>query len=151
MGTAIVLLIVALVLVALAYPLWRPPLLAFEEGAGPASRMEQLEDRKHALYGSIRDAGFDLRTDKMTEEDYEREVEGLKSEAVEVLAQIQAMRSEVPQASEALEAEIGALRADRRGGARASVSFCTQCGAPSAEQDRFCGSCGHRHQIEARP
>lgn len=145
MATALVLLVVATVLAALSYPLWRPPLVAFDEGAGPASRLTLLEDRKQAIYGSIRDAGFDLRTDKMTQADYDQEMETLKAEAVEVMAQIEAMRNDVPRASKSLEAEISGLRADRPAAAStAAPAFCTQCGGSLREQDRFCGACGHR-------
>ncbi|HJO02561.1 MAG TPA: hypothetical protein QGG47_01160, partial [Acidobacteriota bacterium] len=84
---------------ALLYPLVRPPLLALDDGAGPWSRLASLEERKLAIYGAIREASFDFRTDKVGEDDYRREVESLKREAVQVIAEIETLRGQAPRAT----------------------------------------------------
>ncbi|HEX9700990.1 MAG TPA: zinc ribbon domain-containing protein, partial [Acidobacteriota bacterium] len=74
----------------------------------------------------------------------------LKREAVEIVRQIDVLRSQPPRADDALEAEIAAARQALPAAAPASATapeggagaFCTQCGAPAAPSDRFCGACG---------
>ncbi len=137
----------AALLAYLLYPVLRPPLVALDEGTGPASRLAALEARKQNLYGAIRDLGFDLRTDKISRADYEREVDTLKREAVAVLAEIERLRATPPRGDERLEAAIRAARArqpDAGGVAsdRGADRFCTRCGRPARLDDRFCSGCG---------
>ena len=153
MGTAVAVLLLAGVAFALARPVWRPALEPLDDAIGPASRLRALEERKTAIYGSIRDLGFDLRTDKVTREDYEIEVAKLKAEAAAVLADIERLRGEPPRGPERIESLIAAARerlptpsADAvvtaGDGADAPAIFCTQCGRKINEGDRFCGGCG---------
>lgn len=145
-------MIVAVVTVAVAYPLWKPGPQAPADPVGPAATLAALEERKLRLYASIRELGFDYRTDKIEEADYEEEVERIKAEAVVVVREIGELRSQPPRGSEDLEAEIGAFRQGLGGDARdhapeapqaSGDGFCTQCGTPAAAEDRFCSSCGN--------
>ena len=131
--------------------------------AGPWSRLASLEERKLAIYGAIREASFDFRTDKVGEDDYRREVEILKREAVQVIAEIETLRGQAPRATTALEKTISAARhrvleAERSAStatadgaddtdatadeAHASPAFCTSCGHATSPEDRFCAACG---------
>lgn len=162
MGAALGLLLIAVVAVLIVRPLWRPALEPMEEVAGPASELADLEQRKQAIYGSIRDLGFDFRTGKLVEEDYRDEAERLKAEAVEVVARIEELRSSPPRAEDEVEGRIAALRRqmapdaagtagdvaedERTAGAEAAageVRFCPRCGRGVGESDRFCAGCGH--------
>ena len=174
MGTAVAIVFLIVILAALLYPLWRPPLLALGKALGPASEMAALQERKLAIYGAIREAGFDLRTDKMSEADYQTEVEKLKGEAVEVIGQIEALGSRPPRGPDQLErviararAEIGAPEAPAAPAGKAPapstgkapagptstetgpVLFCTQCGRPAGAQDHFCAGCGAKLHVTA--
>lgn len=145
MTTALVMLMLAGVIVAMAWPLLRPqPCLLTESDEGPAARLAHLEERKHGIYGSIRDLGLDFRTGKLNETDYQHEVEGLKAEAVGVLAEIELLRTQRPVGSADLEARILAARgAGDASGDTSGRTFCTQCGKAAAADDRFCGACGN--------
>lgn len=156
--------VAALAALGLVYPLVRPPLLAIDDGAGPWSELAALEERKQALYGAIRETSFDFHTDKIGEEDYRREVETLKQEAVGVVLQIETLRSQAPRAAKSLENTISAAKervsqaegealseplddaaaADvKAADASATVErFCTSCGSGTATEDRFCAACG---------
>ncbi len=157
--------VAVLAALGLLYPLVRPPLLALDEGAGPWSKLAALEERKLVLYGAIREASFDFRTDKVGEEDYRLEVELLKSQAIEVVAQIEALRNQAPQATKSLEKSISSARhrvlqeeqnaseatTDRATAAGmaaagdapgATARFCTSCGHVTDPGDRFCAACG---------
>jgi hypothetical protein len=149
-------MVVAVVAVAIAYPLWKPGPQAPPDPVGPAATLAALEEHKLRLYASIRELGFDYRTDKLEEADYEEEVERIKAEAVAVVREINELRSQPPRGPEDLEAEIGAVRQRLGGNARDPAPqaagtpqasgnvFCTQCGTPAAAEDRFCSSCGNQ-------
>jgi hypothetical protein len=64
----------------------------------------QLESAREAKYGEIRDAELDMRTGKLSREDYEAVDAALRAEALEVLDRLQAL--------ERAEAEGGAAQAD---------------------------------------
>jgi hypothetical protein len=141
-------MVVAVVAAAIAYPLWKPGPQAPPDPTGPAATLAALEERKLRLYASIRELGFDYRTDKLEEADYEEEVDRIKAEAVAVVREIDELRRQPPRGSEDLEAEIAALRTrpgsisgDKAPAAPGEV-FCTQCGTPAGDGDRFCASCG---------
>jgi len=147
MDAVIVAVLLAASVAALLLPLLRPPLVALRSAVGPASRLRNLEERKATLYGAIREVGFDLRTDKITQEDYEVEVARLKTEAVEVVREIETIKSEPPRADEDVERLIAAARSavptpTPPVAAEADGRFCTQCGRAAQADDRFCGGCG---------
>ncbi len=103
-------MVVTVVAVAIAYPLWKPGPQAPADPVGPAATLADLEEHKLRLYASIRELGFDYRTDKLEEADYEEEVERIKAEAAAVVREISELRSQAPRGSDELEAEIGAFR-----------------------------------------
>lgn len=142
-ATALVLMMLSGVLALIAWPLLRPDLQPLTSDRGPASQLAHLEERKHTIYGAIRDLGLDFRTDKLTEGDYRSEVDHLKAEAVGVLAEIERLRAAPPRGPDEIEDRIAAARA---GGSAASdpgaSAFCTSCGKSAAADDRFCGGCG---------
>lgn len=150
MTTLMAIMVVAVVAVAIAYPLWKPGPQAPPDPVGPAATLAALEERKLRLYASIRELGFDYHTDKLEEADYEEEVEHIKVEAVAVVREINELRSQPPRGSEDLEAEIGAFRqrlggdADHPAPVASEDVFCTRCGTPAATKDRFCSSCGNQ-------
>jgi hypothetical protein len=62
----------------------------------------RLESAREAKYGEIRDAELDMRTGKLSREDFEAVDAGLRAEALEVLDRLQALeRDEGDAASQA--------------------------------------------------
>jgi hypothetical protein len=145
-GTVLTVILLVVAVAAVLHPLLRPTLEPIVSVTGPAARRAELEERKAAIYGAIRDAGFDFRTGKLVEKDYRHEVETLKKEAVEVLAEMEGLEGGVPRATEDLEARISELRDTLgRGGSAQAVEgtrFCTSCGERVQAEDRFCAACG---------
>jgi ribosomal protein L40E len=120
---------------------------------------EELTEAQHrkrmALY-ALRDVEYDYHAGKLDERDYRRMKREISSEALAALhdeAREWAVRegrkaAEADRArtggragadrpSEAVEAEIAALRAALREGA-----VCRECGTPNPPGSRFCGECG---------
>lgn len=152
MTALLAVMVVAVVAVAVGYPLWRPGPQAPPDPIGPAATAAALEERKLQLYAGIRELGFDYRMDKLEEADYEEEVDRLKAEAIGVVQQITELRRHPPRGPDALEAEIAAYRsrqdgssADRKGGKKhAAGLFCTKCGVSAGQDDLFCAACGNK-------
>ena len=144
MTAFLAILIIAVVVSVVGYPLLRPSAAVFTIPLGPITA---LEDRKLQIYADIRELGFDYRMDKLEESDYEVEVERLKSEAVSVVQQIEELRSQTPRAPDDLEAEIAAYREkldnSRKGDLGTTARrFCAECGSTVDTDDRFCAACG---------
>lgn len=144
-------LVVGVVAVVLAYPLFNPAPMAATRHGGVADELAALKERKLQIYAAIRDLGFDFHTDKLEEEDYEHEVERLKAQAVGVMKQIDELQHQSPRGPESLEEEIARARDQRAdvgspdaGAATASeaTAFCTRCGGAARSGDKFCSSCG---------
>ena len=65
-----------------------------DRGARGAPSRAELEAAKEAKYREIRDAEIDLRTGKLSEEDYRALDRELRAEAVEILRRIDALGAE---------------------------------------------------------
>lgn len=147
-------LVVAAVVAALAWPLWRPTTMPVDVPRGPAARAAELRERKELTYAAIRELGLDYRTGKLTHEDYEEEVARLKREAIRIVEELQVLDAAPPRGPEGLEAEIARRLARLSAGgaatgpdAEAGASggrFCTHCGRRATADDRFCAGCGTR-------
>jgi NADH pyrophosphatase NudC (nudix superfamily) len=126
---------VVLILGSLAFVLWiRPQDLP---APVPESPTRHLEDRKAAIYENLRDLQFEFRVGKLSEADYQRTKLGLQTELAGVLAEIDRIQKEKP---EAVAAAAAAGAAKRPKAAPAAV--CPHCGAQFAQAMKFCGECG---------
>ncbi len=152
MTALLAVMVVTIAAAVIGYPLWRPGPQAPPDPIGPAAIVAALEDRKLQIYAGIRELGFDYRMDKLEKADYAEEVERLKAEAIGVVQQIDELRRHPPRGPDELEAEIAAFRvrldgssAGSKDGEKAAAGlFCTQCGAPAGQDDRFCAACGNK-------
>ncbi len=123
---------------------------------GQSAPMERDDDeltdaqhRKRIALLALRDVEYDYLAGKLDDADYLRLKQEIATEALEAIdteeaewaareAQDQAAgRRSDTAVSEALEAEIAALRASIREGI-----VCPQCGHPNPAGSRFCGDCG---------
>jgi hypothetical protein len=82
----------------------------------------QLESAREAKYGEIRDAELDMRTGKLSREDYEAVDGALRAEALEVLDRLQALErdegnADAPQAAHGRSAEAAGRDTDQGEGA----------------------------------
>lgn len=146
MTALLAILVIAVVVSVVGYPLLWPRTAIHTIPLGPITA---LEDRKLQIYAGIRELGFDYRMDKLEKADYEAEVERLKAEAVGVIQQIEEIRSQTPRAPSELEVEIATYREklDNSGMGDLGTTakhFCTECGSTIDTDDRFCAACGKK-------
>jgi gas vesicle protein len=86
---AVVALVILAVIGAIAFVLsapWRSRDVDVREEN--ADRLEELEARKQAKYGEIRDVEMDFKTGKLSEEDHRALDRQLRAEAMEILRAI---------------------------------------------------------------
>lgn len=90
----IFLAILAAVVVFITRPLLRPAAEGSEEAAAAsATELADLEAAREAKYREIRDAELDHRTGKLSAEDFDTIDRSLRSEAVEILHELDRARS----------------------------------------------------------
>lgn len=155
---SVALLIVAVV--AVGWPLWRErrqPEAAGETliADAAADPLAELVDRRDSIYKALKELEFDYQVGKVSDADYQAFNTQLKSQAVAVLKEIDALQAIAvdPALDAQIEAEIAALRRNGRPQARlepaaapaaqaAAAAFCPQCGRQARPGDRFCSRCG---------
>jgi hypothetical protein len=160
-------LVLALAVVALAYPLYR----AQTQPALPnAATLDDLLAERDGVYATLRDMELDRELGKLDERDYAVLHDKYMNRAGVILKELDALRGkgETEQASAEIEREVAALRkgtagvpeaearaAEARrksGGADRPASSvkrqenelrCANCGRPYQAGDKFCARCGH--------
>ena len=86
MDFLLVLVVLAVVAVVVAWPLYR--VARPTPGAGEPSEVEALEAARDAKLGEIRDSELDYRTGKLSEEDWRTIDAQLRAEAADILRQL---------------------------------------------------------------
>jgi rubrerythrin len=99
----------------------------------PVSPFRHLEERKAAIYESLRDLQFEYRVDKLSDHDYQTSKLELQKELARVLAE-----------TDRIKAELGHAPAAAIKPAPVAVAKpgCPKCGATFEKSPRFCPECG---------
>ncbi len=120
--------LIVLLLPLASYALWPLFTADAEDSTEPVdeSSTPALEQRKNAAYAALKEAEFDRRTGKLSDEDYEKLVARYKNQALEAIA--------------ALEKQRGADRSP--GVPTGKAKFCAQCGTALGDGAKFCAGCG---------
>ncbi len=132
------LLIAAAVLLAVGV-LWftlNVPPEAGPVSAEPPSPARRLEERKAAIYESLRDLVFEFRTGKLSEPDYRATREELQRELAAVNAELERLVGKASAAAPEASAPVPAVSAMPEG------VVCPGCGAHFSRPMKFCGECG---------
>lgn len=96
--------------------------------ASPVSPTRHLEERKAAIYDSLRDLQFEYRLGKLSEQDYQQTKNDLQRELAAVNAEMARLLGPQPPASPPP--------------APPPSTACPHCGAKFAQAMKFCGECG---------
>jgi cytochrome c-type biogenesis protein CcmI len=139
----------------IAYPLLTAP--RSERTSSQDREAVDLLVRRDQLFHDIRETELDYKTGKLSEQDYEANITQLKTEAAEVIAQLesgtaQGASTPAPTSPNAdasgdpdVEALIAAARKRRAPRAEDQAQgrvACPSCGASNPQEAQFCMKCG---------
>jgi len=100
----------------------------------PESPFRHLDDRKAAIYESLRDLQFEYRVGKLSEEDYQTSKRDLQKELAVVLSDVDKLKAQL--------GVNGAVRPAVPKPVKATGAVCPACGAKFDKELKFCGECG---------
>jgi len=101
----------------------------------PVSPFAHLDERKAAIYDNLRDAQFEFRVGKLSDQDYQQTKQDLQKELAGVLAQIDQLKQTLASKSGAPVQTKPAKKAPSR-------FICPSCNAEFPTALKFCGQCG---------
>ena len=113
---------------ALAFVGW--PLFRARAGSGasePDAGSPPMERQKREAYAAIKDAEFDHRMGKLSEEDFNATAQRYRQQALAAIAALEQGKR---------------VDAARRGRAPTRWAFCPSCGGKLAPRANFCSGCG---------
>jgi hypothetical protein len=116
----------------------------------PVSPFAHLDERKAAIYDNLRDAQFEYRVGKLSDDDYQQTKLGLQKELAVVMAEIDRIRGTLPPAGvppAAKDAKKTVKAASSASPTKSNV--CPSCGAQFAQSLKFCGECGKPMKVRA--
>jgi hypothetical protein len=96
----------------------------------PISPFQHLDERKAAIYESLRDLQFEYRLNKLSDEDYQTTKKELQKELAVVLAETDRIKAEGP------PLKVAAAPVAK------PKNVCPSCGAEFEKALKFCGECG---------
>jgi len=103
----------------------------------PESPFRHLDDRKAAIYESLRDLQFEYRVGKLSEEDYQTSKRDLQKELAVVLSDVDKLKVQLGvNGARPAAAKVAAKQE------KATGTVCPACGAKFEKELKFCGECG---------
>jgi len=99
----------------------------------PVSPFRHLDERKAAIYESLRDLQFEYRLNKLSDADYQTTKVELQKELARVLAETDRIKAEMGQ--QPVKAAVAPVTARK-------PNTCPSCGAVFEKALKFCGECG---------
>jgi hypothetical protein len=97
----------------------------------PVSPFRHLDERKAAIYESLRDLQFEYRLNKLSDADYQTTKVELQKELARVLAE-----------TDRIKAETGVQPVKAAPPVVVRPNTCPSCGAVFEKALKFCGECG---------
>jgi len=110
----------------------------------PALPYAHLEARRGAIYDNLRDLQFEYRVGKLSDADYQTTKTGLQAELATILAEIDRIKGESPDAAPRVQAPAPAPAVPPSPGL-----VCPHCGAKFKQALKFCGECGKPMGVSA--
>ncbi len=105
----------------------------------PVSPFAHLDERKAAIYDNLRDAQFEFRVGKLSDQDYQQTKLGLQKELAVVMAEVDRIKGTLPAPSVEPKKKAPAPK----------TNACPSCGAQFNQALKFCGECGKPMKVRA--
>jgi hypothetical protein len=99
----------------------------------PVSPFRHLDERKAAIYESLRDLQFEYRLNKLSDADYQTTKVELQKELARVLAETDRIKAETGTGNQPVKAAPAVV---------VKPNTCPSCGAVFEKSLKFCGECG---------
>jgi len=121
----------------------------------PVSPFAHLDERKAAIYDSLRDAQFELRLGKLSDDDYQQTKLELQKELAVVMAEIDRIKGTLPPPAMESKKSAETAKASKSAGARTAVAaaaksnVCPNCGTQFTQASKSCGECGKPMKVRA--
>ena len=112
---------------ALAFVAWPLVRARVGDGASAPDSLPPLERQKLDAYAAIKEAEFDRRMGKLSEEDFNALTQRYRQQALAAIAALE----------QAKRADLA-----RRGRAPTRMAYCPSCGEKLAARANFCSNCG---------
>jgi hypothetical protein len=112
----------------------------------PVSPFAHLDERKAAIYDSLRDAQFEFRVGKLSEEDYQQTKKQLQKELAVVMAEVDRIKGTLPAPAVEPKPKKAAVAVPA---AKTNPHTCPSCGAKFEQALKFCGECGKPMKVRA--
>ena len=100
----------------------------------PVSPFQHLDDRKAAIYESLRDLQFEYRVGKLSDQDYQQTKKDLQRELAGVMAEVDRLKIQLNLNGSAPHPVPEPAAAD--------PLTCPHCNAKFPQPLKFCGECG---------
>lgn len=102
-------------------------------------RAMDLEERKEAIYATIKEIEFDYQMGKLSEEDFKELRQKYKEEAIGLLKKIdQIQRKHIK------SRRVHSIQKQKQKSVSKAVNFCWICGTAVTAKDKFCVNCGNK-------
>lgn len=102
----------------------------------PVSPFKHLDERKAAIYESLRDLQFEYRLDKLSDQDYQTSKVELQKELAKVMAEVDRIKAEL-----GVETTVAAP-VPPKPQQKSKPNVCPACNASFDKPLKFCGECG---------
>lgn len=99
----------------------------------PVSPYRHLDERKAAIYESLRDLQFEYRLNKLSDEDYQTSKVELQKELARVLGETDRIKSQMAVPASSTPASIAS---------KIQTNTCASCGSQFEKALKFCSECG---------
>lgn len=136
-------ILVVATMVVIAMPIVRAD-ASGEEPEAVDLTLARLEEEKESAYNALKEAEFDYKTGKLSDEDYKSIKDKYSNKAMEALHELEeyGKQSEVRSAKSEVQSEI--MDGKATSGQKTGQKFCGSCGAQLPQAAKFCGECGNK-------
>ncbi len=135
--------VAAIATIYVLMPLFTEPKGNIEVELLAETELDRLLNRKAVVYTNLKDLEFEYKMGRLGDADYHNLEAGLKTEAAEILRNLDQLGVE-ENVDEGIEQAVAARKARLTSGQARKARVCPACGADVPIGKPFCADCGRR-------